>query len=249
MCASAGIYSLERLMRESPLDRVTVVQVLSDFVREHAPLKRAHYDRERGEWRPVPAYQPSLLPTSDVQAAVTVIGRRPDPSTADHINFSGADLSYIDTSRGNFDGADLEEASLVKADLTNASLDRASFRMADLTLTTWETARARKAIFSEARMEAAYLKYADLSESSFFMTITARSGFTQTHLEGADFSDADLRRTGFSRAYLTGAKFKGARLEGAQLHTALGLTVIGCARMDGQTLLPKDVKVSPTCTD
>src|SRR4051794_38038085 len=67
-----GIYALERIARDSKHDHPQVVELLSAFVREHAALSAAlgpahppaRTDRPR-----------SALP-ADVQAALTVLGRR-----------------------------------------------------------------------------------------------------------------------------------------------------------------------------
>jgi hypothetical protein len=61
-----GIYSLERIMRDSKLDQPTIVEVLSAFVRDRAPLNCPTGRKGRDH------------PESDVQGALTVLGRR-DP--------------------------------------------------------------------------------------------------------------------------------------------------------------------------
>src|SRR5215813_6013516 len=63
-----GIYALERVARDSPRDHPTVMDVLAAFVREHS----------REQWpRAEPGAEPPRRATRpDVQAAVTVIGRR-----------------------------------------------------------------------------------------------------------------------------------------------------------------------------
>ena len=67
-----GIYALERIARDSARDHPTVMEVLSAFIREHS----------REQWPPLPADDQSDADSEarttrpDVQAAVTVIGRR-----------------------------------------------------------------------------------------------------------------------------------------------------------------------------
>ena len=63
-----GIYALERIARDSPRDHPTVMEVLTALIREHS----------REQWPP-PARdgaEPERSTRPDVQAAVTVIGRR-----------------------------------------------------------------------------------------------------------------------------------------------------------------------------
>lgn len=79
-----GIYALERLARDSPRDQSTIIEVLSAFARGNAPVSAG---------RPVPAVPALRLSfpafpdadsiaclhrpvTLDVQAALTVLGRR-----------------------------------------------------------------------------------------------------------------------------------------------------------------------------
>ncbi len=59
-----GIYALERVARDSADDQRTVVEVLSAFVREHTRP-------------PVDDSPPPTQPATDVQAALTVLGRLP----------------------------------------------------------------------------------------------------------------------------------------------------------------------------
>ena len=64
-----GIYALERIARDSARDHPTVMEVLAAFIREHS----------REHW-PLPEPDTDAVPPRktrpDVQAAVTVIGRR-----------------------------------------------------------------------------------------------------------------------------------------------------------------------------
>src|SRR5207247_10793863 len=62
-----GIYALERVARDSAEDHPTVMDVLAAFVREHLLEKWPPQARNVGP-------RPTLRP--DVQAAMTVIGRR-----------------------------------------------------------------------------------------------------------------------------------------------------------------------------
>src|SRR5262249_858855 len=62
-----GIYALERIARDSPRDHPTIMEVLAAFIREHSPEM----------WPPsVTSDSPMRKTRPDIQAAVTVIGRR-----------------------------------------------------------------------------------------------------------------------------------------------------------------------------
>ncbi len=125
-----GIYGLQRLMIHSPRDIPAVVQVLSAFVRTHAPL---------------PDPRPRVVPSApaDVRAAVTVLARRPQAHRnrldfsntllgLDHTNLPGAHLRGADLSGANLSGADLNGANLIGAHLAGADLRGADLLNADL---------------------------------------------------------------------------------------------------------------------
>jgi hypothetical protein len=100
-----GIYALERVARDSARDHPTVMEVLTAFIREHSHEQWPPSDHpaSRGQ-------EPSTRP--DVQAALTVVGRR-DPDR---------DIQWIDLT-----GAHLTGAHLTRADLTRAHLSGATF--------------------------------------------------------------------------------------------------------------------------
>ena len=64
------IYSLERIAKDSPKDHWTVMEVLTAYVRNKSPLPKG--------WLETPVEKRKSLPavTTDVQSALTVIGRR-----------------------------------------------------------------------------------------------------------------------------------------------------------------------------
>ncbi|MEV6258947.1 pentapeptide repeat-containing protein [Nocardia sp. NPDC051911] len=114
-----GICALERLARDSPADHPTVFEVLGAFIRTHAPVG--------------PTCPPLNVPgagaiAEDIQAAVTVIGRR-DTShdgsdTIDLSNSCLVEASMIDAKLAHADlfGANLTDAFLLGADLTDTDL-------------------------------------------------------------------------------------------------------------------------------
>lgn len=154
-----GIYSLERIMRDSEKDHATVVAVLAAFIRQHARLTDGV----------TPNHQ---SPTEEVQAALTVLGRRPEwdePSRLDlrRTNLRGADLCRARLSRARLAGCDLshtdlrdihlESAWLPGADLTNAILTNADLSKANL-----RQSNLSGTVVTGARLQATDLRGADL---------------------------------------------------------------------------------------
>jgi hypothetical protein len=140
-----GIYALERIATDSKRDHPTVVEVLSAFVRERshptptsapdptiaevlatflrersepAEVRQASPDRSGDDEPKESAVSHEPLPT-DVQAAITVLGRLPQ-----RLGMSRGDLSGALLCGANLYKADLSRAQLYDIDLTSAILDR-----------------------------------------------------------------------------------------------------------------------------
>jgi hypothetical protein len=177
-----GIYALERVARDSARDHPTVMEVLSAFVREqsHEPWppsgpggqEQARSTRSRlglAIWTRTtrnPRREQARSTRPDVQAAVTVIGRRDakrdiDPIDLGGANLAGANLDSAHLRRANLDGADLTGANLNGADLDGASLFRAILGNADLGAThlgaDFDSADLTGANLAGANLTGAYL--------------------------------------------------------------------------------------------
>jgi len=95
-----GIYALEGIAVDSARHHPTVMEVLAAFIREHS----------REQW-PVPGSDDAAVPERttrpDVQAALTVIGRRDAARDRRRIDLHGADLIRANLTRANLDHANL----------------------------------------------------------------------------------------------------------------------------------------------
>jgi hypothetical protein len=134
-----GIYALERIARDSPDDRATIGEVLTAYIRGHAPWPPRLEDQP-----PIEAAIETVaflrLRAPDVQAALTVLGRGhfadPDPD-APQLDLTDTDLrrSYLsraDLRRARLYGADLRRARFDDTDLRGATLIRAYLQEAHL---------------------------------------------------------------------------------------------------------------------
>ena len=99
-----GIYALEGVMNASEQYHQPVLEALCAFVR----------DGTRTETGDGP-------PTTDIQAALTVIGRRAAIGTG-RVDFANAHIPKAELYRANLSGADLSTANLSAAILTGANL-------------------------------------------------------------------------------------------------------------------------------
>jgi len=110
-----GVYALERVARDSARDHPTVMEVLTAFIREHSHEQWLSSDdpasRRQDRWiRP------------DVQAALTVVGRRDSHCDIRSIDLSGANLFAADLAGADLAGANLRQANLIEANLRDANL-------------------------------------------------------------------------------------------------------------------------------
>lgn len=137
-----GLYALERIAKDSPKDHWTVMEILSAFVREKAKKKEEPVKNNISNQNvnnDVDDIKQNTKVTTDIQTALTIIGRRKtkqDLKTS-NIDLSNTNLSesylYIaDLIRVNLSGADLSEADLSGAELTNANLTNANLTNANL---------------------------------------------------------------------------------------------------------------------
>lgn len=208
-----GIYSLERIMRDSAKDHNTVVEVLAAFIRQHA--------------KPSPD---STYSGDPVQAALDVLARRPEREESFKI-----DLRRVTLSGCTITGADLRNANLHRAQLTDVVFKECDLSSSDLTQTAILRCR-----FSKCQMPRVELDNATVAETSFFLgqaselsavsTNFANCRFAHIDLEGAFMESATLHHTNFRRANLKGVDFGDACLFGVRfsprsnpgLHSLLG---------------------------
>jgi hypothetical protein len=135
-----GIYALERLARDSPTDHWPIMEVLCAYVRQHAP------------WPPASAPSHAAVgaavqgPRADVQAVLTVLGRRLPPP-------GDRPPAMLDLRRTDLRGAELWNLRLEWVDFWGAHLDGARFWSARLRDVKLEYAHLQAAEFDNAAME------------------------------------------------------------------------------------------------
>jgi uncharacterized protein YjbI with pentapeptide repeats len=202
-----GIYALERVARDSTRDHPTVTEVLSAFVREHS----------REQW-PLPTDDepdigvPERMTRPDVQAAVTVIGRRDPEPDSQRVNLNGVRLAGADLTGARLTHALLIRADFAIADLTGAELARADIALADMTGVDLARANVTSADLSRAILRSAHLTSTCLADANL-----THADLTEAALAGADLTGANLTLADLSRAYLADANLTGAHLAHASL--------------------------------
>ncbi|WP_078651850.1 pentapeptide repeat-containing protein [Streptomyces xylophagus] len=188
----AGVYALDRIMRDSAKDHLTIVQLLAGFIRQRAAIV-GDWDAMHGD-DSVPAEHVRIA--DDVQAALTVIGKRPVRSEESEI--------------------DLRRTYLRGANLIGARLNRALFVRCDLSGAELIGAQLYEANFYKARLNAVYAPGVNLIKAHM-----AESYISGT-LSGAKMKNVNLNEAQLSAIDLEGASLNGAFLDGA--HLTHGLT-------------------------
>jgi uncharacterized protein YjbI with pentapeptide repeats len=229
-----GIYALERVARDSARDHPTVMEVLTAFIREHSH-EHSHEQgppSDPGGTDRTVAWELARWTRPDVQAAVTVVGRRDAKRDIQRIDLTNADLT-----RAILTNADLTRAILAVAILTGARLTGADLTDASLTDARLDHAHLRGASLTDARLDHADLTDAILTDARLYGAHLYGSHLTGADLTGADLAGADLAGADLARADLTRADLTRARLTGADL-TGADLTR---ARLTGADLTRADL--------
>ncbi len=201
-----GIYSLERIMRDSEKDHPTAVEVLAAFLRTASDTE-AEQAQAVGE--ETSGGSPERhRPTEDVQAALTVLGRRPRTALGE------SQVQPVDLRGTNLEGSNLQNADLQNADLRGANL-AADLRDADL-----QGADLRGANLQNASLQNANVRKADLRGANLRNADLRRADVREADLRDADLRDANLWATDFRSTWLTGANLRGSNLRGANFEGA-----------------------------
>jgi uncharacterized protein YjbI with pentapeptide repeats len=187
-----GIYDLEGVMNASAQYHQPVLEALCAFVRDNTTGKTVGQG-----------------PTIDIQAALTVIGRRVDGR-------GRLDLSLANLPGVNLIGADLTGATLTNANLTGANLTGATLTGADLTRVNLTGAY----LMGRTNLSGAYLANANLTDAHLLGAILTGAYLTGASLIGADLGLADLTRADLTRTNLISAHLDLANLSDADLASA-----------------------------
>jgi uncharacterized protein YjbI with pentapeptide repeats len=221
-----GIFALEGVMNTSERPeqyRGPLLEALCAFVREYTIGKTV-----------------SEKPDIDIQAALTVIGRRKGPELPDlaKVNIPGANLSRANLRGADLNGADLNSAYLSFANLSFANLIGAYLTGANLTGANLSRVDLTGADLTGANTGLADLNGAHLSGANLTAANLRGANLRSADLSGANLSGSDLRGANLSIAYLIGADLTGADLRGA---TLTGATLTGATLTGAKNLIQRQL--------
>ena len=269
-----AIYALEKLARDYEPLHWPIMEILCAYVRKNAgkplPLPEeiiAIYAKQLGlrsqEERTRLANRNKELgtPFVDVQAALTVIGRRPeyrrdqedkwraDPQAGQdyrleltNCNLAVANVDGLHFEHAKFDRTYLEGASLATTHLEysqfeSAHLEGARFPNARLKGANLQEAHLEGAVLMDAHLEGALLDYARLEGADLYNAHLEGASFTQAYMEGANLDFAHLEYASLVWARLKNANLNRAYLDGAAIDGAdLRGVSFNCAHLEGASL-------------
>lgn len=228
-----GIYALEQIAKDAPEKyHWTVMEVLTAFVRENAPLKK----EEEGEKEEIPKLR------TDIQAALTVIGRR---NCEKYQGTQRLDLSNIDIRGANLreaylEGANFRKSNLQEVDLSEAHLQKAYLFGIKLQNANLNNTNLQDVVFSKANLKNADLTNAKLQGAKLFKANLQYVVLYEANLQGADLNQANLQDAFLGEANLQEANFNQASLQGADLKRSKNIEnqQIILANGDEHTILP-----------
>jgi uncharacterized protein YjbI with pentapeptide repeats len=200
-------------------------------------LNPSEEDTLRKHWKSV------ILPSVDVQAAISVIGRRTqeqrsfesvqrEAAAGQNSNAWRLDLTGCNILRANFGGLDFSEALFTGSNIeggqfSNAALQGARFIGAHLPNTRFDNATLDRANCFGCHMPNASLWRANLNEATF----------EGAYLDNASFQKASLIGAFFYGTHLNGAGMQSVNAEGAMLDSAnLECATLTAAHLEGASL-------------
>jgi len=232
-----GIYALGRIAEDSQRDRITIVEVLTAYIREESPRLEVDADIL------------APYPAATSIAALRTIGKltrlKPSmntPLSLNATNLRGASLKSTYLVNTDFSDTRLDGSNFSRADLGGSSFDGAVLTVADFFRSQLVESQFRGAVLQHANFTGANLDQSDLTNaaaahmrlsggravSATFAGADLRAAvlaganlttaiFRESNLEACEAQDADMTKADFRGANLSGAQFQGAIFRGADM--------------------------------
>ena len=145
-----AIYALERIAKDSLRDHIQIMEILCAYIRENAPAKNTEAELNVGD--------PTPRPRSDIQAAISIIGRRSEEQSRlewnqkFRLDLRNCDLSGVDFRNRNFSAAMFHRSRFEGALFRNSKLVGTQFHASLLNFADFFGAELRGTIFDLATL-------------------------------------------------------------------------------------------------
>jgi uncharacterized protein YjbI with pentapeptide repeats len=190
-----ALYSLERLLNESEKDQRAILETLCAYVRENSPLQIPDDEGQREELSRG-NITPAHTRRSDVQAAITIIGRRPAQvkNRAERegwrLDFRDTNLVGYDFSKLNFDRSDFTYSFLNSAKLVESSFVNCIFASTVLCSAEMNSTCLRSSDFKNCNVKKAEIDKTDFSFSKIENTDLREAKVISFNISGANLENA-----------------------------------------------------------
>ncbi|MGD0763165.1 MAG: pentapeptide repeat-containing protein [Roseiarcus sp.] len=234
-----AIYALEKLARDDLAMHWPIMETLCAYVRENAgppktPPKdiasiqgKSSKNRTPKDEQIIAAYRADFGPPNvDVQAAISVIGRRAraqrdyERVQREDLSVSAKDAWRLDLRNTHLASAKFDGLDFSHARFDNNAMQRASLKYAQLSNLSFVGAHLEDACLDRANLASADLDQSHLEGAKFRESNMECVSFEGARFWGTDFWRASLVRATLVRASLSGISLKEARLDGALLDQA-----------------------------
>jgi hypothetical protein len=225
----SGIRKLERIAKDYPTEHWAIMEELAEFIRIRT---RREGDEERSPKLP-----------DDIQAALTVIGRREWNRPIQTLDLSNTDLRGANLNGANLRGVNFNGANLQKVKFIAANVERATLKRANLEEAIMHKAILQRANLEEAKLQGADLDMTDLQEADLWSTNLQSARLRAANLQRAKLPSSNLQGAFLSDVDWQGVALPGVNLRGADLRRAKNLESqeIAQAFGDSMTVLPENV--------
>lgn len=193
-----AIYGLEQVSLESKDLYPQIIEILAAYVRMNATVPVVE-----GEV----FYLYEFEPRADVQAAVTVLGRRKKIDGDNPIDFSGAFLARYSFVNGDFKNALFMNGYYMGANFIGANCAKACFRSAKCAGTRFQKSDLQKADFTLANCHRANFTRANCKETVFTKGSVSSARFDLANCTKATFKRTNCAKANFKNTNCTGARF------------------------------------------
>ena len=254
-----GLYSLQRIMQDSPRDELSIAKIFYAYVRENITRDKSGQPEQKDK----NGNKSYKLP-EDIKAVLGIIsefskerkvhGKWPllnlviPTFDLSHADFSNYSLIDIDFSRANLEQINLSGTDLMNADLSGTNLSGADLSYAnlfdtdlsdadlsdaDLKTTIFHSAHLNDTVFHNADLSGNNLTRVDFSYADISLANLSGADLAGVKLTGKDLVDTDLFGANLSRAVIVNSMWTNANLEQANL---CGANLTGGLRLEQEQI-------------
>ncbi len=176
-----ALYALERIAQDSIRDHVQIMEILCSYIRHNSPWSNRPSEVERlqdmeqekkKEKKVNKKFEPDGL-REDIQAALTIIGRRKSwPEITQRMKIEKAqkyiiDLTNCDLHRARIENADLCDAKIIDSNLTRAIIKNTDFTGARICVVDITSAILTNITMQDTDMTTSFAYEGDFVKCSF----------------------------------------------------------------------------------